>query len=68
MKRFPKIAAGVGIALMCALAQAPRDAYRTAYRNWRQADPNLERDAAAGGPQVSQRADQVAVQARNYGV
>jgi hypothetical protein len=68
VKRFPKIAAGVGIALMCALAQAPRDAYRTAYRNWRQADPNLEREAAAGGPQVSQRADQAAVQARNYGV
>jgi hypothetical protein len=68
VKRFPKIAAGVGMALVCALAQAPRDAYRTAYRNWRQADPNLERDAAAGGPQVSQRADQLAVQARNYGV
>jgi len=68
MMRIAKIAAGIGIALLCAVAQAPRDAYRTAYRNWRQADPNLERDAAAGGPQVAQRADKLAAQARNYGV
>jgi hypothetical protein len=68
MRRIPKIAAIAAIALLCALAQAPRDAYRMAYRNWRETDPNLEREAGAGGPPIAQRADKLAAQAKNYGV
>jgi hypothetical protein len=68
VKRTAIVAASLALALWCALAQAPRDAYRSAYRNWRQSDPNLERDAGAGGPPVAQRAEQMAAQAQNYGV
>jgi hypothetical protein len=50
------------IAIMC-LAQHSRDDYREAYRAWREADPNLERDAAAGGDPIAQRADRMAAEA-----
>lgn len=51
----------------CLIAQPSRDAYRNAYRTWRQSDPTLERDAAAGAASVSERAARVAAQAANYG-
>lgn len=38
----------------CVFSQTPsqstRDAYRAAYRAWREADPSIERDAATAGP------------------
>jgi len=48
------------------VAQQERDAFREAYRMWRQADPNLERDAATSGPTVGARADKVAAGAAKY--
>jgi hypothetical protein len=50
------------IAVLC-LAQRPRDDYRAAYRQWRQTDPNLEREADAGGTAIAQRADRMAAEA-----
>jgi hypothetical protein len=50
------------LAVLC-LAQNSRDDYRAAYRNWRQADPNLEHEAAEGGSPVAQRADRLAEEA-----
>jgi hypothetical protein len=49
-----------------ALAQSS-DSYHDAYRTWREADPNLERDAAGGGAAVQQRANRVAAEAAKYG-
>lgn len=46
------------------LAQRSRDDYRAAYRTWRQTDPNLEHEAAAGGPPIAQRADRMAAEAQ----
>src|SRR5258706_14554636 len=54
-------------AALCAFAQSSRDSYRSAYRAWRQSDPNLERDAGAGGSANSQRAGRVAAEAEKYG-
>ena len=48
---------------MLSLAQRSRDDYRAAYRAWRQADPNLEHEAAAGGAPIAQRADRMAAEA-----
>jgi hypothetical protein len=48
------------------VAQQERDAYRDAYQDWRQADPNLERDAAGGGAALGARADKVAAEAAKY--
>lgn len=45
------------------LAQRSRDDYRAAYSAWRQTDPNLEREASAGGAPVAQRADRLAAEA-----
>ncbi len=47
-------------------AQSGRDAYRNAYRAWREADPNLEHDAATGGAELGVRADRVAAEAAKY--
>jgi hypothetical protein len=52
-------------AALC-LAQHPRDLVRQAYRAWREADPNLERESATGGPEVAQRADRLAAEAAKY--
>jgi hypothetical protein len=52
----------LAVAILC-LAQHSRDEYREAYRQWRETDPNLERDAAAGGAPVAQRADRMAAEA-----
>ncbi|HEV8146850.1 MAG TPA: hypothetical protein VGP79_10730 [Bryobacteraceae bacterium] len=49
-----------------ASAQPSRDGYRTAYRNWKQADPNLERDAVAGGASIATRADAMAAGALSF--
>ena len=53
------------VAAFC-LAQHPRDLVRDAYRAWREADPNLERESVAGGPAVAQRADRLAAEAAKY--
>lgn len=50
------------LAVLC-LAQRVRDDYRAAYSAWRQTDPNLEREASAGGAPVAQRADRMAAEA-----
>ncbi len=62
MKRGLLLAA---IALL-SLAQNSRDGYREAYRIWRETDPNLEREAAAGGDAIGQRADRMAAEAAKY--
>jgi hypothetical protein len=51
---------------LCVFAQTPRDGYRTAYRNWRQADPTLESDSGAGGAAIGERANRVAAAATQY--
>src|SRR5512140_2706169 len=68
MRRGQRCAALGLLALVQAVsvAQQERDAYRQAYQNWRQADPNLERDAAAGGAALGARADKVAAEAAKY--
>lgn len=57
----------VFLATLLAFAQASREAYRDAYRAWRQADPTLERDAASKGPALGADADRVATEAAKYG-
>lgn len=52
--------------VVCAFAAVSRDAYREAYRSWREADPNLERDAAAAGPAFRADIDRVASEAAQY--
>jgi hypothetical protein len=52
---------------LCAFAQTSRDAYRAAYREWREADPALERDAGAPGAELTARAAKVASGAAQYG-
>ncbi|MGD1093349.1 MAG: hypothetical protein ABSB35_15335 [Bryobacteraceae bacterium] len=47
-------------------AQAARDAYRSAYRAWREADPSLEHDAATQGSQLSLRAARLAEAQAKY--
>jgi hypothetical protein len=49
------------------LAQSPRDSYRSAYAVWRQADPNLERDAASPQTGFAERVKKVAEAAAVYG-
>jgi hypothetical protein len=50
------------VAVLC-LAQHSRDEYRAAYRAWREADPQLENQASAGGSPIAQRADRMAAEA-----
>jgi hypothetical protein len=63
MKGFTALLLGA----VWALAQTPGDPYREAYRAWRDSDPTLERDAAGGGAQLSDRANRAAAAAANYG-
>jgi hypothetical protein len=58
--------AGVLLVLGCALAQDSREAYEEAFRNWRQADPGLERDAATAGAALTPRAEKVGAEAAKY--
>lgn len=61
-------AACLAIALATsAFAQSGRDAYRASYRNWREADPGIERDAAEGSADVVDRAGRKAELAAKYG-
>ncbi len=55
------------IIVMCAFGQTARDAYRSTYREWREADPALERDAASAGTDLSARSTKVASGAALYG-
>jgi hypothetical protein len=55
-------------AVVSLFAASSRDEYRAAYRAWRQADPNLERDAAAtAGTALAARVQSVAGEAAKYG-
>ena len=63
-----KKAALIAAVLTCAFGQTARDGYRNAYRAWREADPNLERDAAASSASIAPRADRAAALAAKYGV
>lgn len=53
-------------AALCLFAQPSRDSYRTAFRQWRQLDPNLERDASLAGAQLASRAQKAAAAAAAY--
>jgi hypothetical protein len=57
-------------AVMCLseelFSEQPRDPVREAYRSWRETDPNLEREAAAGGAAIAQRADRMSAEAAKY--
>src|SRR5271165_5369263 len=69
-KRF---SAGLLAGTLCLLAQtAPprlsRDAYRTAYKSWREMDQNLERDAGAAGEALGPRTAKAAEAAAAYSV
>ncbi len=60
----------LALCLSCALllmAQSPRDSYRAAYARWRQAEPNLERDAGSPQQGFTQRVEKVAQAAAAYG-
>ena len=59
-----------GLALSCCLivfAQTSRDTYRSAYAEWRQADPNLERDSARNPPDFAARIQKVEEASAAYG-
>jgi len=66
MKRAAGLLAVLVVAI-CAFAQTSRDAYRAAYREWREADPALERDASAPATDLAARAAKVAAGAAQYG-
>ena len=51
---------------LCLTAQSGRDAYRNAYRAWREADPNLESDAGKDGDALSARTSKAAELAGTY--
>jgi hypothetical protein len=48
-------------------AQSSRDSYRSAYAEWRQADPNLERDAGVAAAGFPARVAKVGQAAAKYG-
>ncbi|MEQ1947145.1 MAG: hypothetical protein ABL995_08140 [Bryobacteraceae bacterium] len=49
-----------------AFAQQSRDAYRSAYQEWRSAEPNLEKDSATADGTLGARADKSAAAAAKY--
>jgi len=59
-------AAGLLLVAGCALAQEGRESYREAFRNWRQADPDLERDATTAGAALGVRAGKLSEEAAKY--
>jgi hypothetical protein len=63
MKRIAVIA----VSVLCLFAETSRDAYRTAYREWREADPNLERDSTGTSGDLAARINAVAAHAAKYG-
>jgi hypothetical protein len=58
--------AALTVLACCVFAASSRDAYRASYRAWRQADPNLEKDAASAGAGFSGRVTAVAAQAAKF--
>jgi hypothetical protein len=56
----------VSVALAETGALPDRGAYQAAYRGWRAADPDLERDTASATPAMGARADKVAAEAAKY--
>src|SRR5206468_1997131 len=61
------LVASVALAV-AVLAQAPEsnDVQQEAHRQWREIDPNLERDAASAGATLGARADKVAAAGAKY--
>ena len=57
----------LAVTVLCLFAETGRDAYRAAYRQWREADPNLERDSSALSADLAARVSKVAAQAAKYG-
>jgi len=57
----------LALATLCLFAETSRDAYRAAYREWRESDPNLERESGTLSPQLAGRVDAVAARAAKYG-
>jgi hypothetical protein len=55
-----------GLAFAQPSAEPGRDALQEAYRNWRQADPALERDATSAGATLGARADKAAAEGARY--
>ncbi|HEV2200364.1 MAG TPA: hypothetical protein VGR73_11145 [Bryobacteraceae bacterium] len=59
-------------AILCGLAAAAllggqaRDGYERAYSDWRQSDPNLERDAGTAGDALTPRTEKAAAGAASY--
>jgi hypothetical protein len=51
------------VVAVLSLAQRSRDDYRAACRAWRDADPNLEREAFVGGAPIAHRTDRMAAEA-----
>ena len=68
MKRVAPILLLVAVASAQPVALTPQDRapYQAAYRNWRAADPNLERDTPTAGATLGARADKVAAEAAKY--
>jgi hypothetical protein len=54
------------VATLCLFAQSSREEYRAAYRAWRDAEPNLELDAVAGGNGLAPRASRAAAEEAKY--
>jgi hypothetical protein len=58
----------VGVTALGLMAQQfSRETYRDAYRVWREAEPDLERAAGAGGNPLDERARHAAAEATNFG-
>jgi hypothetical protein len=56
----------VAVAFAQLFAQQGREAQQEAYRNWRQTDPTLERDATTAGATLGARADKAAAEGAKY--
>ena len=56
----------VALAFAPLFAQQEREAQQEAYRNWRQTDPALERDATTAGATLGARADKAAAEGAKY--
>lgn len=68
-----RLSAGLLAGALCLLAQAvppslSRDAYRAAYKSWREMDQDLERDAGAAGEALAPRTAKAAEAAATYSV
>ena len=55
-----------GLAAAAALCGQTRAAYEQTYRDWRQGDPNLERDAGTAGDALTPRTEKMAAGANKY--